>query len=238
VSRIVCLLFLGACASPGLPSRPLGASDGNNTQTDGAPSADLAPNEANHDFATHADLGAPIDLATADLTLLPPSCVPRINEVATGLGGVAANEFVELYNPCSDTLDLSGWKLVYRAGTNTASAGSADSTTLFSFSGVTMAHGAFLVYGGSNFAGQSNGALGGGLKDGTGAVGIRDAAGTLVDSVGYGSCDPTSAFIRGSAAPASTTTTSIGRVPDGSDSGNNGVDFRILTAPSPGSPNS
>ena len=70
-----------------------------------------------------------------------------------------------------------------------------------------------------------------------GAVGLRDGAGTLVDSIGYGTVDPSSAFIEGTPAIAPTSSSSAARVPDGVDTNDNGADFKLLSPPSPGAAN-
>jgi len=241
VRRMAWLLLLGACASPSPPARPLAPGSISDAGAPDDPAGDLAIGSHDLGSTAHADLATAHDLATApDLSFVPSpagGCVPRINELATGLGGAASDEFVELYNGCAGAVDLSGWKLVYRAGNNVSTAHGVDSTTLYSFAAKTMAAGAYLVFGGSGFGGAMDGALGGGLKDGAGAVGLRDGTGALVDSLGYGTVDPSSAFIRGSAAGAPTSTSSLGRTPDGSDSGDNNADFKLLSPPSPGAAN-
>jgi len=72
-----------------------------------------------------------------------------------------------------------------------------------------------------------------------GGLGLRDASGTLVDSVGYGTA--TNAFVEGSAAPAPPAAAapgkSAGRKPDGHDTDDNAADFSVLTSPTPGASN-
>jgi len=220
---------------------------GGNVVTDAGAGDDLAQPPTGNDLSMAKDLSTPSDLArpdlsSADLTSPPQSsCVPRINEIMTGTTGSGTNEFVELYNPCTGSIALDAWKLVYRAGTNVNPASSADSSTLFSFaSGSSIGAGRFLVYAGAAFTGAKDGALTASLKDGDGSVGLRDGSGALVDSVGYGTVDPSNAFIRGSAATAPPVTSSggsIGRRPDGSDTEDNSVDFKISSAISPGAAN-
>ena len=66
-----------------------------------------------------------------------------------------------------------------------------------------------------------------------GGVGLRDAAGNLVDSVGWGMA--TNAFVEGTVTAAPPTTvepgTSPWRVPDGDDS--NAADFTLDDSPTP-----
>ena len=150
----------------------------------------------------------------------------------TGVTGAATNEFVEIVNTGSAAADLSGWKLVYRSA-----AGTSDVTLATIPDGTTLAAGAFYLFGGAAYAGgpapdqsytTSIAAAGGG-------VGLRDAAGALVDSVGWGTA--TNAFVEGTVAAAPPTTdapgTSTGRLPDGDDTNDNAADFVIDSSPTP-----
>jgi hypothetical protein len=255
--RWVLVLFLAGCAVADGPtggSRGTG-NDGMGGVGGGAPlpdlgtardfshASDLAHGPSGSDLAEAHDLAHAADLASAPDLSQPSgsSCVPRINEVMTGEPSAATDEFVELYNPCSTAIDLSSWKLVYRAGTNVNPVSGSDSSTLFAFgAGAQIGELKFLVYAGAGFSGSKDGALASSLKDGDGSVGLRDATGALRDSVAYGSVTAGNAFVRGSAAPAPAVVAgggSIGRVPDGADTGNNSVDFHALSAISPGSAN-
>ena len=69
-----------------------------------------------------------------------------------------------------------------------------------------------------------------------GGVGLRSAAGQLVDSVGYGS-GTTNIFVEGAPAAAPTPGGSISRLPDGHDSNNNAADFSSLPPVTPGAVN-
>ncbi len=156
----------------------------------------------------------------------------RINEVMTGSTGAAANEFVELVNAGSASADLSGFKLVYRSATGTA-----DTTLATIPDGTVLAPGSFYLLAGSGYAGSAepDRSLATGLASSGGGVGLRDASGALVDSVGYGTA--TNAFVETAPAPAPPTVdapgSSIARVPDGNDTNDNSVDFRVAQPPSP-----
>jgi lamin tail-like protein/collagen triple helix repeat protein len=156
----------------------------------------------------------------------------RINEFMTGITGDAQYEFVELYNGGTAAADLSGYRLVYRS-----SAGTSDTGLATIPSGAVLAPGAFYLFGGRDYTGPptadqsftaSLAATGGGLA-------LRDANGTIVDSLGYG--DATNAFVRGTPAPAPPAAGAPGnsdvRLPDGHDTGNNSVDFTVSASPSP-----
>ena len=106
---------------------------------------------------------------------------------------------------------------------------------------VNMAHGAFYLLGGSGYAGgkQANQSFSAGLAATAGGIGLRDPAGKLVDSVGYGTA--TNAFVETHTAPAPPVTALPGssdiRLPDGTDTDDNGADFTVTAAPTPGTTN-
>src|SRR5262249_4593244 len=108
----------------------------------------------------------------------------RINEFSTGVAGAAANEFVELFNPGSTPVDLSGYKLAYRsaAGTSDVVLATIPATTTIAASG-------YYLFGGSAYAGSAtpDQTFTTGLASSGGGLGLRSADGNLVDSVGYGS---------------------------------------------------
>jgi cysteine-rich repeat protein len=163
------------------------------------------------------------------------TCHLRISEVQVIGDGVAfnADEFSELHNPCTFTVNVAGWNLVYRAFN-----GASDiSTTTVPLAG-TMAPGSFRLYVGFGYNG-------GGTPDGTfgttatgnyagagGGLAIRSGpanTGAIVDSVGWGTA--VNAYIEGAVAPAPPANRSIVRSPyDGKDSNNNAADF-VVTDP-------
>jgi len=157
----------------------------------------------------------------------------RINEFMTGVTGAATNEFVEIVNAGTAAADLSGWKLVYRSAT-----GSSDTVLDTLPDGTTLAPGAFYLFGGSGYTGPpaADQSFSTGLAAGAGGVGLRDANGTLVDSVGWGST-AANGLVEGTPAPAPPATAAPGssdvRKPDGHDTNNNSVDFTVVTPPTP-----
>jgi Lamin Tail Domain/Collagen triple helix repeat (20 copies) len=66
----------------------------------------------------------------------------RVNELATGVTGASANEFVEIVNAGSAATDLSGFKLAYRSA-----AGTNDVTLATIPDGTTLAAGGFYLFG-------------------------------------------------------------------------------------------
>lgn len=160
----------------------------------------------------------------------------RVNELMTGSTGAASNEFVEVWNAGSTAVDVGGYKVAYRSA-----AGTSDTTLVTIPAGTTIPAGGFYLLGGSGYLGShapdqtfsaSLAATGGGLA-------VRDAAGTILDSVGYG--DATNAFVEGhpAAAPPATAApgSSSGRIPDGHDTNDNAADFSVSATPSPGASN-
>src|SRR5436305_5734138 len=125
----------------------------------------------------------------------------RINEVATGTTASAADEFVEVFNAGAAPVDIGGYKLAYRSA-----AGAADVLLATVPTGTTLSAGGFYLFGGNSYAGakQPDQTFTTGLASSGGGVGLRNAAGDLVDSLGYGTA--TNAFVESHAAPAPPTT--------------------------------
>ena len=160
----------------------------------------------------------------------------RVNEFMTGSTGAASNEFVELVNAGPAAVNVGGYKVAYRSA-----AGTSDTTLATIPDGTTIPAGGFYLLAGSGYLGShapdqtfsaSLAATGGGLA-------VRDAAGAILDSVGYG--EATNAFVEGhpAAAPPATATpgSSADRIPDGRDTNDNAADFSISAPPSPGESN-
>jgi hypothetical protein len=209
---------------------------------DGAPADMATPPDltAVSDLATPRDLAQPPDLTTvSDLTVVVTGCHLVVNEIQTGTTQAATEEFIEVYNPCSAAVGVDAWKLVYRAASNTNPRTSGDSSTLFTFSG-SLAAGSYRVLAGAGFTGAKDGALASGIAA-SGAVGIRDASGLLVDSVAYGTVASGNTFAESAAAPLPPTLASPGgsieRLPNGADSDDNSHDFQTASAATPGAAN-
>lgn len=186
--------------------------------------------------ATWSDAAA----ATLGVTVKAAECHPVINEFTTGSGSAptaAANEFIELYNPCTGPIDVTNWTLDYRGG-NTV--GAADSNEMVKLTG-EMAAGALRTYGGTAFPGavSERWVDASGMGQTVGAVGLRSADTSLIDSVAYGTVanghpfaennDPAGSMANGLSASR--------RPFDGKDEDDNNVDFMILTTPTPGALN-
>jgi len=149
-----------------------------------------------------------------------------INEVQTAGSSGATDEFVEIYNPGTNAVDMSGWRLMYRSATG------ATETKLWS-SNLVISAGGYLLVTGAAYSGSapSDGGLSSGLAATGGAVGLRNPVNELVDSVGWGTA--TNVFVEGTAAPAPAAGKSLGRTPTGVDTNDNATDFRVSDTPSP-----
>jgi Lamin Tail Domain len=237
-SILVLALALAGCARPMLgdpPGQPPGENDLSTAEVFDLAGVDLA-GAAPDDLAGEGDLRK---ASSTDLAAAPAgACHPVVNEVQTGSTQTGTEEFVEIYNSCPSAIALTGWKLVYRSVNDTAPAAGADSTVLVTWTAGSLPAGGYRVYAGANWTGASDGSLASGLAA-NGAVGLRDASGALVDSVAYGTAS--GGFAEGAAAPAPPVVASPGnsiqRLPNGADSGDNGHDFRVSTAATPGAAN-
>ncbi len=175
-----------------------------------------------------------------DMTMLPPdltppptNCTPAdllINEVQTGSSVSASDEWVEIYNPCGNSISVTG-KLVYRADTSTS-----DSNTLATLTARTIAGGGYLLIANSGYTGTADiqPFSSGGLKDGGGGVALRDGSNAILSSMGWGTAS--NGFQQGSAAPTEGTGKSISRKPNGANTHHDNVDFASAT-PTPGAAN-
>jgi predicted extracellular nuclease len=147
-------------------------------------------------------------------------------------GGTATDEFVELHNISSGSVDLNGLRLVYRSASGTNDVLMIEWTT----STVIQAGGYYLIatsaYDGTvpsninyNTGTVSMAAAGGGLA-------IRSGTGTIIDSVGYGTA--TNIFVEGTATTAPAANASKERSNGGcADTDNNAADFSTVNPSAP-----
>jgi hypothetical protein len=177
-----------------------------------------------------ADMAGPVDLKGSDLAL--GNCDPKVNELQA-TGTKASDEFIELFNPCAQGVDLTGWKLEYRSAGNNGGGGA---NTLFAFT-QTIAASGYLVLGGAGYGGQKDGTMSGGLAGAGGAVALVTPAGAVVDSVAYQVLTAANDFTETAPAPNPPAMKSIERLPNGADSNDNSKDWKVGAAPTPGAAN-
>jgi plastocyanin len=146
-------------------------------------------------------------------TATPPPIV--INELQTRGAGGAADEFVELYNPSTATVDIGGW-LLRRSSSNHS-----VSTLAVVPAGTALAPDRSYVLGGTGYAGRRDLSYDASIAD-DGGIALARADGLVVDAVGLSSG---SAFGEGRRAAAPPVGLSLQRQPDGADSGDNLADF-------------
>lgn len=162
-----------------------------------------------------------------------PSSAIRVNEVMTGMTGAAAHEFVELVNAGSEPVDVGGYRVVYRSA-----AGTSDTLLATLPAGTILTPGGHYLLGGGAYTGPvaADQSFATGLAATAGGIGVRNADGTLLDSVGYGAT-AANGFVEGRPAAAPPTTgspgSSVGRMPDGADTNDNALDFAVTGTPTP-----
>jgi hypothetical protein len=225
----LCTTNVGLPFGPDMAMSSGGGAGGGGGGGGGGGDVDMATPAGAHDMA----------MLPPDMTPLPTNCTATsllINEVQTGSGTSAKDEWVEIFNPCGNAVTLAG-TLVYRSDTNN---GSTDTSTLATIASTTIAPGGYYLIANSDYAGShpadvkpfSN--TGVGMADGGGGVGVRDNSDKLLFSMGWGSANNT--FQKGSAAPAEGTNKSIARTPNGASTGHDNLDFKSAT-PTPGAAN-
>lgn len=152
-----------------------------------------------------------------------------INEfMPNAIGTDSGNEWIELYNYCVNTVDISGWQL--QKATSSFS-------SLYTFSqGTQLLPGAFMVLGGNNIenADVTMNSLGLGNAGSSGdAIRLVDASATTVDTVIYGNNNNDGFFdddglLTFNLAAKPNEGWSLGRVFDGFDTNNSSNDFIVF----------
>jgi lysozyme len=159
---------------------------------------------------------------------------PVINEIETDNSTV--HQFIELFNPGGSAYDLKDHCVVFRSATATSD------TLLVSFKTKTLIPSkGYLLLALPNSAGPTpNATYSSPIASAGGVVALRDGAantGSVIDSVAYGSAS-NPFFVQTASAPsAQFPGTSISRWPNGSNTHNNSIDFKVSATPTPGQAN-
>lgn len=103
-----------------------------------------------------------------------------ISEVQTGLPNAAAKEFIELYNPAKEDLNISGWKIKYKSGS-----GDFWSQKVI-LDGIIPAHGFYLIAANGYLDEFADAQDSLGLAAVSGHVRLEDQAGKVIDLLGWG----------------------------------------------------
>ncbi len=141
----------------------------------------------------------------------------------------ASDEFVEIYNKGTCTVDFSAYKLVYRSsGNNSGNAG---------FNGaLTIPAGQYAVIGADEYTGSKQATLTSGLSASAGQLAIvRKDNNSVVDGVAWGTVSG-GTYTEGQSCAKPGDGQSIQRIPNGTDNNNNRTDFESRT-PTPGAAN-
>ncbi|MBE9478676.1 MAG: lamin tail domain-containing protein [Chloroflexi bacterium] len=167
-------------------------------------------------------------------TLEPPSTYPiLISEVMAGKQGNNNYEFIELYNPGVNLVDLQGWSLWYRLATSDAD------LPVYSWEMRTLIppHGHYLlVRSGEDLGLPADAFFTQGLNTSGGGLTLRNASVSTADSLGWGVAPE--GFLEGVATPKLQNDYSLERKPGGeagnkSDTDNNETDFLLQSSPYP-----
>src|ERR1035437_4652299 len=165
-------------------------------------------------------------------TSWPPSSQLLLAEVVTG-GASASDEYVEITNAGSTSVDLGGCDLAYV----TATGATITRKPLFA-SPLLLDPGRHLLV--ANSAGiygpLADATYTGGLAADGGSLALRRGDGTVIDAVGWGTA--TNAYREGSVAPAPPARSSIERRPGGAggniqDTNDNAADWLVQSSPIP-----
>ncbi len=152
-------------------------------------------------------------------------------------GGNSNDEFIELHNTSSNSVDLNGYRVVYRSSSGTNDVNFAAWTT----STIVPPGGYYLItstgYDGTtpgNFT-YNPGTCACALSGSSGGLAIRFGdlnSGVIIDSVGYGSA--TNAFVETAVTNAPSANAGQNRIGNGcQDTDNNAGDFSTLTPAAP-----
>lgn len=155
--------------------------------------------------------------------------------IQTGQTAAAGNDFVEIYNPLSVVVDVTGWKLQYRSATATGTSTWTTKRTIACTSGVAgcavvlSAHG-HLVFSTYDIAGvDKEQTMSSGLSDVGGQLRLVDTTVAVQDMVGYGTAAEYETA-PATAPSADATLTRVVEAGEAIDTNNNATDFGVIDA--------
>src|SRR4051794_26563009 len=174
---------------------------------------------------------APVGLDAQPLAAVgwSPSTGLLVSEVVTG-GTSASDEFIEIYNASTATLDLAGLELVYATSTGTTVTRKQTWTSL----AVPSHRHVLLANSSGRWATGADGVYSGGLAATGGSAVLRIVGGAVIDALSWG--DASSTFVEGSAGAAPPASSSLERRPGGgsgnaTDTNNNAADAIVNASP-------
>jgi hypothetical protein len=137
-------------------------------------------------------IGPIAPVAAEEVATAPPPAHIVIAAVQTGQIGATGNDFVEIYNPTNGPIDVTGWKLQYRAASST---GTTAWTTKRSVScansdgspcQVVLLAKTSLLFATYTFAGIKTQSMSSGMSDVGGQIRFVTANASVQDTLGYG----------------------------------------------------
>lgn len=152
----------------------------------------------------------------------------------SGQGGANRGEFVEIHNPTSNPVNLTGWTVFDGSSSETLS-GSLNAGGFLILTGASQAQFTGLWTGSASalFVQATDGTIGNGLSNGGGIIVLRNGA-TDIDAMSWGTNTTGFSSGCGASCPAAPSGQSFGRSPLNIDN-NSATDFVINNPPNPGS---
>jgi PKD repeat protein len=183
----------------------------------------IDPYESNPDLDRTNNVGGPQSYTIEKLL---------INELLYRTAGSDTGTFIELYG--TPGMDISGYSL---EGINGSTGSSYDTLTFPQ--GTTMPQDGYLVVGDGSAANEDITDAFADLQNGEDSLVLKDDTGAVIDAVGYGdfSAAPGNFAGEGASTDDAPDDYSLGRDADGTDTGDNSVDFYMWRVPTPGAAN-
>ncbi|MBK7180250.1 MAG: lamin tail domain-containing protein, partial [Chloroflexi bacterium] len=220
------MVGLSACREAPVPASPEVAATAVPTAATAVPTAATAVTEP----------ASPTDVLTSEQPTNLQTAGVYISELLAGVPGSNATEFIELYNAGQEPVNLQGWSLRYLLNSGD------DETLIIQWPETAVAdipgYGHYLlVHEGQDVGMVPDAFFAEPLFERRGGLILRDAAGQVVDSLGWGEDAPETA-VSGQPAAIPEPGGSLERLPGGAQgngmaSGDNAADFVAATVPNP-----